>query len=75
MYINLMHIKILNLHTYMSKMQYLYDDMLLPQPSALQPLFDELHLVLHLNQHITIITYQQHHDDLKFIQWPHAQKP
>ena len=60
-----MHITILNLHTCMRNIQYLYDDLLLPQSLVLQPHYDDdLYLLLYLSQHISIITYQYHHDDL-----------
>ena len=71
MYITLMHITILNLHTRMSNIQYLYDDLLLPQSPMLQLHFDDLHLLLYLIQHISIITYQSYHDYLNCIQWLH----
>jgi len=56
MYINLMYITILDLHTSMPNIQYLYDDLLLHQSPMLQPHYDDLHLLLYLNQHIGIIT-------------------
>ena len=38
-----MHIKILNLHTCMPNIQYMYDDLLLPQSPMLQPHYNDLH--------------------------------
>ena len=42
----------------------LYDDLLLPQSPLFQLHFNDMHLLLYLNQHISIITYQYHHDNL-----------
>ena len=57
-----MHIKILNLHAQHTN---LYDDMLLAQGGPMLQLhFDGLHLVIYPIQHINIITYRYHHDDL-----------
>lgn len=64
MYINLMHIIIFDLNTCMSNIQYLYDDLLLPQSPMPQPHYDALHLLLYINQHINILTYQYHPNDL-----------
>ena len=47
---------ILNLHTGIPNIQYLYDDFLLPQGPMLQLHFNDLHLLPYLNQHINIIT-------------------
>jgi len=71
MYINLLHITILNLRTYMPNIQYLYDDLRLPQSLMLQPHYDDLHLLIYLVQHISIITYQYHPNDLDCIPWLH----
>ena len=35
----------------------LYGDLLLPQSLVLQSRFGDMHLLLYLNQHISIITY------------------
>ena len=58
---------ILNLHTCMPNIQYLYDDLLLPQIRMLQPHYDDMHFLFYLSQHISIITYQYRLDDLTFI--------
>ena len=62
-----MHIKILNLHSCMPNIQYLYGGLLLPQSLMLQPHYDDLHLLLYLSQHVSMITYQYHSDDLNCI--------
>jgi len=74
MYINLIHITIIELHACMPNIQYLYDDILLPQSPMLQPHYDAMHLLLYLNQHISIITYQYHRDDLNCIPWLHKER-
>ena len=42
----------------MQNIQYMYDDLLLPQGLMPQPHSDDLHLLLYLIQHISLITYQ-----------------
>ena len=54
MYITLTHIIIVNLHTYMSNIHYLYDDLILSQSLMLQPHYDDLHPFLYLNYLISI---------------------
>ena len=56
MYINIIYIAIIDLHTGMPNIQYMYDDLLLLQSPILQPHYDTLHLLLYLIQHIIIIT-------------------
>ena len=41
-----------------------YDNLLLPKIPLVQLQFTDLHLLLYLNQHISIITYQYHHDEI-----------
>jgi len=41
----------------------MYDDLLLPKTLMLQPHYDDLHLLLYLNQSISIIMYKYHLDD------------
>jgi len=48
----------------MPNIQYLHDDLLLPWSPLLQLRFNDLQLLLYLSQHISIITYQYHHNDL-----------
>jgi len=58
MYTTLMIITIINQHNCIISIQYLYDNLLLPQSLLLQPHFDDFILLLYLSQHINIVTYQ-----------------
>lgn len=42
----------------MPNIQYLYDDLILPQGLMPQPHYDDLHFFLYLSQYINIVTYK-----------------